>query len=316
MQTDAASRRLVSDLHSPRSAGACFGFELDSNLSFSYARAGGGEPLRVVEDEVRFEASEPPLIEWLPEKERHHARLYATPNGYAFWEEGLGWFRVDVPGRVVTVPPSPDRVRREARLWAIPSVLMVVDRGDIALHAAAVEVDGRALLLAAPGKHGKTTLAGAFLRSGYRLLSEDVSCCRVDPDVLVIPGPAALRVRRDVYATLDLPGTYITTEEPFRVHLAIDPSLRGDGSPIPAAAIIFLRRAQKNMRIERAEPNIALRDLWGLHFTLPTDEHRASAFHGVAALANLVPAWNLHRPFVFDDLDVVVDRVLSTCLPR
>ena len=51
-------------------------------------------------------------------------------------------------------------------------------RGDTALHAAAVEVDGQAVVLGAPGTFGKTTLAAAFHAAGHRLLSEDTTCIR------------------------------------------------------------------------------------------------------------------------------------------
>ena len=43
----------------------------------------------------------------------------------------------------------------------------------IVLHAAALERDGRALLIAGPSESGKTTLALALLREGFRLLSDD-----------------------------------------------------------------------------------------------------------------------------------------------
>ena len=81
-------------------------------------------------------------------------------------------------------------------------------RGDLAVHAAAVDVDGSALLLAAPGRYGKTTLAAAFAGQGYRLLAEDTTCYRPSSDPSVLPGLAMLRIRPDVHEHLSHPAVH------------------------------------------------------------------------------------------------------------
>lgn len=48
-------------------------------------------------------------------------------------------------------------------------------RGVVALHACAVEVDGRAIVLAGEAAAGKSTTAVTFARLGYRVLTEDVA---------------------------------------------------------------------------------------------------------------------------------------------
>src|SRR5438034_1082947 len=118
---------------------------------------------------------------------------------HRMWTDLEGWFEIDAANRSVTVPPCSDPVRREERFWGVPVSLCYLLRGDVGIHAAAVEVEGAGVLLAAPGRSGKTTLAGAFLAAGHRLLSEDLSCCRSSPVPLLLPGPAMLRVRRDVH---------------------------------------------------------------------------------------------------------------------
>ena len=153
----------------------------------------------------------------------------------------------------MTLPDTENVVRREERLWSIPAMLCFLARGDAALHAAAVEVDGQAVVLAAPGSFGKTTLAAAFHAAGHRLLSEDTTCIRGAEAPLVVPGPAMLRLRHDVAEQLEIPNaTPVGTVEDDRVHLALDPAVRGDCSPVPLRAIVLLRHADEGFRIEPA----------------------------------------------------------------
>ncbi len=274
-------------------------------------------PLRIVEQEhVVGEIREQPVAEW-PRRPGHelHAKIYMAGTEYRMWTDLEGWFSIDATHPSITVPPCPDPVRIEERLWGIPVSLCYLPRGDFGVHAAAVEVAGSGILLAAPGRFGKTTLAAAFLAAGHRVLSEDLSCCRLAPGPFVLPGPAMLRVRRDVYDRMAFPGTYAVAQEPHRVHLALEEHLRGNGHPVPLRAIVFLREWDAPCRLERLSPEQALQDLWSLAFKLPTDEDRARRFGDLVSLADQVAVWNVHRPLTFSALPNVIDAIIGTCLP-
>jgi hypothetical protein len=193
----------------------------------------------------------------------------------------------------------------------VPAMLCFVARGDLPLHAAALDVGGEAILLAAPGYFGKTTLAGGFDAAGYRVLSEDVSCLRFSPEPHVVPGPAMLRVRRDVAGSLELPGARAVAESGDRVHFSLDPGRRGDSTPVPLRAIVLLRRGEDGIALERVAAAHALRDLWPLSFRLPTAEDRARCFDGIARLAAQVRISNLTRPLKLDLLGRVVERIVA-----
>jgi ABC-type multidrug transport system fused ATPase/permease subunit len=94
-------------------------------------------------------------------------RVYARPGGYHVWMDHAGWFRVDPDRPAITVPPSPHPEWREALIWGLPAAVCVIERGDLVLHTASIEVEGRALALAGPAGQGKSTLATAFLRAGH-----------------------------------------------------------------------------------------------------------------------------------------------------
>lgn len=256
-----------------------------------------------------------PLLEWSPRPLRDFAaKLFAPEGRFVFWTSRDGWYEIDPQEPSISVTPAPDGVRREARLWGVPSLLCYVTRGDLPLHAAAVDVGGKALLLAGPGRSGKTTTAAGFLNAGYRVLAEDLTACRPDPSPSLLPGPSMLRVRPDVYPRLDLKNATPVAQDDERVHLVLDGPARGDGAPVPLAGIVFLRSGDGPTTLHPRPPQDTIRDLWALSLNLPSEHDRARCFRGVATLASSVPAWDLHRRLSLDALDEVVQTVISTCL--
>jgi hypothetical protein len=285
-----------------------------SELRFEYLRDGDGDRLEVGERDGEVEDAGGTLInEWtpIPEK-RSWARLYDDGGRFRLWIDGSGSFYVDPRTPSVELPTGLEStVRREERLWGIPALLCFLGRGDHPLHAAAVEVDGEAILLAAPGYSGKTTLAAGFAAAGYRVLSEDVSCLRPSSPPTLVPGPAMLRIRRDVADRLELPWASEVAGGDDRVHYSLDRTSRGDCRPLPIRAFVLLRLADSGISLERVPATDALRELWPLSFRLPTLEDRARCFQGVTALADAVPVWNLHRPFRLDLLGDVVQKIVA-----
>ena len=178
------------------------------------------------------------------------------------------------------------------------------------------EVDGRALLLAAPRTFGKTTLAAGFHAAGHRLLAEDTSCLRPRAQgIELVPGPAMLRLRLDVAAELQLPDVEALGGPDDRVHYAVRPERRGDCTPVPVAGIVFLRGDAREMRLAPTPDVDAVRDLWSLSWHLPTSDDRARAFGGVADLAREVPVWGLERPVRIEDLSATVDFLVDRLQP-
>ncbi|HEU4450264.1 MAG TPA: hypothetical protein VFR63_09845 [Gaiellaceae bacterium] len=295
--------------------GSCYGFQPVSDLAFEYLRGGGGEALAVAEEqEATGENGDGVLVtEWTPIPGRRlWARLYADGSGYRLWVEGYGSFAVDPHAPSVRLPAgAASAVRREERLWGIPAMLCFVARGDLPLHAAAVDVGGEAVLLAAPGYFGKTTLAAGFDVAGHRVLSEDVSCIRFLPEPSVVPGPAMLRVREDVADHLVLPRAEAVASSDNRVHFSLDPDRRGDSTAVPLRAVVLLRGADDEITLDRVPAAEALRDLWPLSFRLPTHADRERCFHGIAQLAASVRLWNLRRPMRLDELGRVVERIVA-----
>ena len=236
-----------------------------------------------------------------------YARLYRVPDGFEYLTSDAGLFRVDIDQRRIHVPAADDKLLREQRLHGMPMVLAFIARGDISLHAAAVELGQGAVILAAPSRHGKSTLAMAFQRAGHRVLSEDLVCYRPTTGE-VIPGPALLRIRPDMHSE-ELPnGLFVAGRREDRVFVGFDPVTAGSSAPIQITGIVFLREATR-LTVEPADPVTALRDLWHLNFRTGTEASRATSFRSLSLLAGSVQVWNANRPLTLSALPNTVEMI-------
>lgn len=305
-----AALPLDASAAAPPSCGTVFGFEVHSTLPFQALRNGTGEPLFVVAP------SRPglrPDDELLIDIDRRNFRAKIFGNGltYKLWVGHAGWFEIDPRERSISVPEGLDPVLREELLWGVPALLCFLHRGDLSLHAAAVEVAGEAILLAAQEAHGKSTLAAAFAQRGCRLLSEDLTCVRFgDGCPSLVPGPATLRLRNDIGSQVPVDFGRHLAGGADRLRYALRNELRGDCTPVPIRKVFFLRTSDDGIRAERIRGVESLPDLWRFSFRI-TPAQKAACFERIADLARDVPIHNLIRPLRLDALDPTVDFVLS-----
>lgn len=301
-----------------RVVGSCYGFGVVSPLPLRYLRGGSGAPLEVTEDEPgRPEPqSSPPLLSWTKRPDNPFtARLRQLDGWYSLYIDNFGEYRICKAGNRILVPPGPAAWRREHRLWGVPTVLALITRGDVAMHAVAVEVEGRALVIAAPGRHGKTTLATRFLQRGHRVLSEDLVCCRLASPPLISPGPSLLRLREESRAALgDLPATTPVGHDADSTHFSIDKPMRGCGHPVPLSGIVLLYVRDHPPELRRVPAAESLQGLWSVTFNVPDSRDRARCFSDIAELARVVPVWSLSRRLLFEELDGVIDSLIDQCL--
>jgi hypothetical protein len=285
------------------------GFSIRSTTSFVYLRAGAGEPLLILED--GSEPSDPgDRLADITDRNAFRTQVYQRDGRFAVHMQELGWFGIDSDSSTITVPPNPYGAWMEPTIWGLPVALLVLSRGGLFLHASAVEIDGRAMVLTGPGHHGKTTLAAALAAGGCRPLSEDLVRCTVGRPTLLYPGPAVLRLRKDVARWLTVPGAHRVAEDAEKVHLALDPERRGTSDPLPLGGIILLYDAEATS-IERLPPGATIRDLWVVSLNLPTPAGRAQCFRDITELAETVPVWRLARPLTRAALAGAVDLIIA-----
>lgn len=289
--------------------GSVHGFAVESELRFRYLRDGGGEPLTVREDGAEPDAPGD-LLANLKSRQGHLTQVYQRAGRFSLHMENVGWFGVAPETSTITVPRTPYGAWLEGAIWGLPVALLVLSRGGLFFHAAVVEIHRRAVILTGPGYHGKTTLATALAAAGHRLLAEDLVRCDVGPPTVVYPGPAMLRLRRDVAEWLVVPGAERVAEDAEKVHLALDPGRRGTGEALPLAGIVLLHLGETTS-IERLDPGATIRDLWRVTLNIPTPAGRAQCFSDVTQLAETVPVWKLARPLTREALAVAVAMVIE-----
>lgn len=301
-----------------QSPGSCVGFSIRSDLPFRMLRDGDGPPLSV----KRYTGPEPrgeEVVTWHP-RDGHpfHGRLLRLDRGFAFWASDVGWFVIDPSTPTISVEcPEVESeeaaVIRELRLFGIPASLCSMDRGTVSIHASAVEIDGKAVLFAGPSMYGKTTLAAALSARGHRLLSEDTARCFSEPEPMIHPGPAVVRLRPDVAAHLRVPDTTQLRMPDGRVSLVYEPHLRGNGAPVRIATIVILR-AGSGVELAPVDPREAARDLFAVTFRLPSPAQRSAAFTGIVDLVARVPVLDLRRPLALDSISEVAAQVEAVLL--
>ena len=130
-------------------------------------------------------------------------RGVSTVAGFEF-ADGFR-FAIDTEARCIVGERSVNRSLDEALVFLVGPVLGYLLRrlDTIALHASAVAIGERALLLVGPSGAGKSTLAAAFSLAGRRVLSDDIVALDLATrHALAYPGYPALRLRPEAVATL------------------------------------------------------------------------------------------------------------------
>lgn len=162
--------------------------------------------------------------------------------------------------------------------------------GRETLHAGAVSVEGRALGVLAPTHGGKTTLLGACLAQGHRVLSDDVL---VVHEGRAMAGPRCLDLRPSAAAHLGQDG--------LRVRRRVRVPTGADATPVPIAGLVSLAWGRR--RVTLLPPAERYRRIVAQSLT---DYPGDVSLH--LALARL-PMWELRRPRSWSDLGWSVDRL-------
>ncbi|MDX6603070.1 MAG: hypothetical protein QOF13_2272 [Solirubrobacterales bacterium] len=275
--------------------GSLYGFEVKSELPLGRLNAAAG-PRGELVVEAAGEQLVPPAGEpagslisddgrcWFAsyELEDGNCLLQMPPTGSFLLEPSSG--------RIVVDSPAGDAELLEHRIVSSAICTLLSMRDDLGLHAAAVEVDARAIVFCGPSLRGKSTLARALGEAGCRLLGEDGIAIELgERGPIAHPGARGVRMR-----SRDGDGRQRTV-------LLEDPG-RGEAKSRPVAAVVLLGERGAEFEVEPLEPARALALL------TPTLIHSggrtaiAAAFQRLAALLGTVPALQISLP---DDLDAL-----------
>jgi len=213
----------------------------------------------------------------------------------------------------VDIDISPDqrtlhcRLTEAASMDMLPVMLaghvlatLLLLRGELVLHASAVEVDGGAVALVGNSGAGKSTLAALACREGARLVADDV--LRVQPDaggVRCYRGGSFLRLRPESKALAGASEEAHGAVSPDGRHLLAPAPTALDQLPLVAVLVPVLREPGHPVVQTRLDPKSALFSLLQFPRVRNWTDPQTSArqFDTLATVVQRVPVYTLDVPW-------------------
>lgn len=255
------------------------------------------------------------------------ATLFETPiaqvgaDGRIRFEiDGIAAYLVE-DGNHVTIAPQMALDAPDIRLFLLGTGLgyLCHQRGLVPIHAASVEIDGRAVMLAGSSGAGKSTLASAFARRGFPVLSDDVAPLTLAGPARILPSLRRIRLWRD---SAHHAGWSEQDFEPCREDLAKFTRALGNAHAdraLEPAALFHLHHTEHGsdeIRFDRLRGAVAVSALrqqiyrWRALVGLETP---ARALHRAGAAAERIPRhFELRRPIDFRRLDDTIEAIVET----
>jgi hypothetical protein len=242
--------------------------------------------------------------------------FWATREEACQFVKGVGAFLVR-NGREVIIDPAPGVEERVLRLSLLGPVfsLLLHQRGQLVLHASAVEIAGQAVAFMGGAGWGKSTQAALLEARGYNVVTDDSTAVDVDEGCCtVIPGFPWLKLWPDTIACLGQ-----TVEGMHQLHPLVDkrgrPVTRHSSQKFLPLRHVYLLSIGPNPAIEPCGRQEALTEIMRHWKGSEFGEHllRASNipsfFSRCATLARNIAMYRLKRPASLSALPAVTDLV-------
>ncbi|HZX31481.1 MAG TPA: hypothetical protein VFF03_09030 [Rhodocyclaceae bacterium] len=229
-----------------------------------------------------------------------HSKLWAD-GSFLLDLEDVGRFRVE-NGRRVVVEPAAGAAESDLRAFLLGSVLGVLchQRGLLPIHASAVRINDRAILIAGNSGAGKSTLAAALGARGHALAADDVTA--FDPAVgLILPAFPVRKLTTDVIQELALQHEGLEANRPGQPKFRVPTRDNFAPTPLPPLAVYVLSvrgAAMQPGKIDRSHPAKAMGQLNSMIYRRAVGmriQPQPTLFRSLARLAQLAPVHHLHR---------------------
>jgi hypothetical protein len=158
------------------------------------------------------------------------------------WNREVGFDMHD--GTRIAYAPGPDWTgEMPACFYGTVAALTAAWRGLVPLHACAVELDGRAVLIAGEAGAGKSTLAAQMVASGASFVADDLTVVAVTAGAIaVMRGRRTMRLHPDTAARLKTSEASPIAGD-NRGKWLVSPQRRCLGSRLDPSAILLLEGA-------------------------------------------------------------------------
>lgn len=168
--------------------------------------------------------------------------------------EGVAKYLISA-GNEVLIEPFPDARQDMVRLYLLGSVLGILlhQRGILPLHGCGIIHNDRAILFLGDTGIGKSTLAEAFRRKGYKLLTDDVSALAIGADggVDVFPAYPKINLTEESTDRFDIRVEGLPAAHPKKKKYCVPVEGGFSAAPHPLARIYVLHRSNdRTIRLE------------------------------------------------------------------
>lgn len=273
-------------------------------------------PLEMRDAREQRELADVPYDRWITPHDDVAAEFHRTPAGFLIRFPGVADCEIAADDMAIACTPTPDATAQAIETVLVNSVLPVIGnhRGELSLHGSACSTTEGAAAFVGLSRRGKTTLAGAFARSGHPFLSEDVIALGQRGQAYwVTPSRPVLRLFGD--SAEHLVGVQAKANpDAGKITLTASESLPFAADPAPLRAIYVLGPGEATApSFTRLGPRDALAEVMQHAFVLDVeDKPRLRAhFERLSDLVLQVPFVLLDYPRNYDELTAVVAAVIE-----
>lgn len=234
-----------------------------------------------------------------------------TSQEAIFSINGVGRFQV-LAGCRITVDPAPtsDPWQPQRYLLGLAMAILLYQRQRLVLHASAISMNGQGIAFLGDSGAGKSSIAGAFLARGHKLVVDDVTSIDLNSGTAWIdPGFPYIKLGNEVKNTIALNPEqleymdFVDEKVSYRIdHLASD-------GRVPLRRIYVIIPG-KEVGFECFNSQQALFEL--MRYSIPVrliKLNHAAHFERCVELVNCVQVCGLKRPESLSQLSQLVDLV-------
>ncbi|AWD67026.1 MULTISPECIES: aldolase [Priestia] len=257
------------------------------------------------------------------EKNKSGAYFIVKENLCMFKVPGLAIYLIQ-DGKEITVSPTEGFNEDLSRLYILGTCMgaLLIQRKIFPLHGSAIAIDGKAYAVVGESGAGKSTLASAFLKRGYRLLSDDVIPVTFTEENIPIVTPAypQQKLWQESLTQLGMESTCYRPIFDRETKFTIPVESQFATEAYPLAGIFELIKNDSNeIKIQSIEKLERLHMLFNhtyRNFFIELSGLMKWHFDASAKIVNKVDLYRLHRPISGFTAYDLTDLILTTIKRR
>ncbi len=229
-----------------------------------------------------------------PPVQQENEWYYENTNGEAILCHGTVGQVVIRDGNKIVISPTPGVKTRPLQLFVsgVAFAVVIHQRGGLALHASAVEIDGKTIAFMGSKGCGKSSLSAALYFTGHRLITDDLMAvdCTCEP-ITVHPGYPQIKLTEETASALGCDYDSMVAVRPIQGKAGLIAKDGFASDSLPLGAICSLEQGP-TVQIEPLSQGDAFTEL--LHHSLLKGD--VPHFERCVRVASNVPFFRIMHP--------------------